>query len=190
MIVTAGLTALYTLRCVWMVFFAAPQEGPASGSSHPVHEAGPAMKVALIPLAIGSLLTWLVAGPFHALFVRTLPLHFGGAGESALEAAGTWHMVVEVITSPSTWIALAVVVVGILAWMSRGLFEKIGAGLRPARSAAEAGFGFEAINRGVIKAVQGAGEGLRATQTGILNWNVAAIVAAVIVVLAAVALGG
>ncbi len=182
MIVTAGLTALYTMRFVWMVFFAAP------GKEIHAHEAGPAMKVALIPLALGSLLTWLLAGPFHALFAHTLPFHFGGAGEG--EAAGTGEMVVEVITSPSTWIALAVVVIGILAWMSRGLFAKLGTGLRPARRAAEAGFGFEAINSAVIKAVQGAGEGLRATQTGILNWNIAAIVIAVIAVLAAVAWGG
>jgi len=185
MIVTAGLTALYTLRCVWMVFFAAPE----STDVH-AHEAGPAMKVALIPLALGSLVTWLLAGPFHALFARTLPFHFGGAGEGVAETSGTWQMVREVVSSPSTWIALAVVAVGILAWMSRGLFAKMGTGLRPARRAAEAGFGFEAINQGVIKAVQGAGEGLRATQTGILNWNIAAIVLAVIAVLAAVALGG
>ena len=185
MLVTAGLTALYALRCVWMVFFAAPAE-----KDRHVHEAGPAMKVALIPLALGSLVTWLLAGPFHALLARTLPFHFGGAGEGALETPGTWQVVVEVITAPSTWIALAVVAVGILAWLSRGVFAKLGAGLRPARRAAEAGFGFEAVNRGVSNAVQGMGEGLRATQTGILNWNIAAIVMAVIAVLAAVALGG
>jgi NADH-quinone oxidoreductase subunit L len=185
MLVTAGLTALYALRCVWMVFFAAPAE-----KDRHVHEAGPAMKVALIPLALGSLVTWLLAGPFHALLARTLPFHFGGAGEGALETPGTWQVVVEVITAPSTWIALAVVAVGILAWLSRGVFARMGAGLRPARRAAEAGFGFEAINRGVSNAVQGMGEGLRATQTGILNWNIAAIVIAVIAVLAAVALGG
>ena len=148
------------------------------------------MKVALIPLALASLVTWLLAGPFHTLFVRTLPFHFGGTGEGALETQGTGQMVVEVISSPSTWIAMAVVVAGILAWMGRGLFTKAGAGLHPARRAAEAGFGFEVINRGVIKAVQGTGEGLRATQTGILNWNIAAIVMAVVAVLVAVALGG
>jgi NADH-quinone oxidoreductase subunit L len=185
MLVTAGLTALYALRCVWMVFFAAP----ADSGVH-AHDAGPAMKVALIPLALGSLVTWLLAGPFHALLARTLPFHFGGAGEGALETPGTWQMVVEVITSPSTWIALAVVAAGILAWLSRGVFAKMGAGLRPARRAAEAGFGFEAINRGVVKAAQGAGEGLRATQTGVLNWNIAAIVMAVIAILVAAALGG
>jgi len=189
MLVTAGLTALYALRCVWMVFFAPPQESHEAPGAHPVHDAGPAMKVALIPLALGSLATWLLAGPFHALLARTLPFHFG-PGEVGPGASGTWQMVVEVVSAPSTWLALAVVAVGILAWVGRGVFAKMGAGLRPARRAAEAGFGFEAINRGIANAVQGAGEGLRATQTGVLNWNIAAIVMAVIAVLAALALGG
>lgn len=192
MLVTAGLTALYALRCVWMVFFAPPGRGDihAARDAHSIHDAGPAMKVALIPLALASLVTWLLAGPFHALLARTLPFHFGAAGEGALQTSGTWQMVVEVVSAPSTWLALAVVAAGILAWVGRGVFAKMGAGLRPARRAAEAGFGFEAINRGIAGAVQGAGEGLRATQTGILNWNIAAIVMAVIAVLVALALGG
>ena len=55
--------------------------------------------------------------------------------------------------------------------------------MRPVRRAAEAGYGFEAVNRGSSRCVQGTGEGLRATQSGFLNWNVAAIVMAVIAVL-------
>jgi hypothetical protein len=58
------------------------------------------------------------------------------------------------------------------------------------RRASVASFGFESINRGVSKAVQGAGEGLRATQSGYLNWNVAGIVIAGIAVLLALLLGG
>jgi NADH-quinone oxidoreductase subunit L len=188
MLFTAGLTALYTLRFTWMVFFAAPDAQHAP-SAHEAHgDAGPAMKVALIPLALGSLVTWLLAGPFHDLFTRTLPFHF--AGEGAHADLSTWEMVVDVIGSPSTWIALGVVAAGILAWVGRGMFARLGGRLQSARRAAEAGFGFEAINRGVVKAVEGAGEGLRATQSGVLNWNVAAIVIAVIAVLLAVALGG
>ena len=58
--------------------------------------------------------------------------------------------------------------------------------LRGVRRAVEAGYGFESVNRGVVKAMQGTGEGLRVTQSGLLNWNVAAIVMAVVVVLGAV----
>jgi NADH-quinone oxidoreductase subunit L len=189
MVATAGLTVLYTLRCVWLVFFAPPVAASATEAAPPhVHEAGPAMKTALIPLAIGSVLTWLLAGPFQDLMARTLPLHFAG-GEAA-EHGGTWGMVVNVVLSPSTWIALGVVALGVVAWLARGAFGRVWGWLGPARRVAQAGFGFESINRGVMKATQGAGEGLRVTQSGLLNWNVAAIVMAVIAVLLAVILGG
>jgi NADH-quinone oxidoreductase subunit L len=185
MLATAGLTALYTLRALWMVFFAPA----AGGDAHVAHgDAGPAMKVALVPLAVGSLLTWLLAGPFRDLLVRTLPLHFPGEPEAA--AGGTWDMAREVILSPSTWIALAVVALGILVWLARGLFIRGGARLRPVRRVIEGGFGFEAINSGVVKGVQGAGEGLRVTQSGLMNWNVAAIVMAIAALLLALVLGG
>jgi NADH-quinone oxidoreductase subunit L len=180
MLVTVGITALYTLRCVWMVFFARAKD-------RHVHEAGPAMKTALIPLAVGTVLTWLLAGPFQGLLSRTLPLHFPAAESGGL--AATWAIAAEVLAAPSTWLALGVVAVGAALWAGRAPFMKIGARLRPIRRAAEAGYGFEAVNRGIVKAVQGTGEGLRVTQSGLLNWNVAAIVMAVIVVLCAVWLG-
>jgi NADH-quinone oxidoreductase subunit L len=202
MLLTAGMTALYTLRCLWMVFFARPaaepltsrgaaEPTPASASGgHPAHgDAGPAMKVALIPLALGCLVTWLLAGPFLDMLVRTLPLHFDSHGAAAHEAAGTVSMMREVLAAPSTWIALAVVAAGILAWLARGIFSR-GGRVGPMRRLVEGGFGFEALNRGVVNAVQGAGEGLRVTQSGLLNWNVAAIMMAVVAVLLALVLGG
>jgi NADH-quinone oxidoreductase subunit L len=178
MLVTVGLTALYTLRCVWMVFFAPAADRHA-------HEAGPAMKVALIPLAVGSLVTWLLAGPFQELLARTLPFHFPSAGTEATGIAGTWAIAAEVLTAPSTWLALGVVVFGAALWAVRSPFKAITARLLPVRKAAEGGYGFEAINRGITGGVQGTGEALRTTQSGLLNWNVAAIVMAVIVVLCA-----
>jgi NADH-quinone oxidoreductase subunit L len=179
MLVTVGLTALYTLRCVWMVFFAPAQERRA-------HEAGPAMKVALIPLAAASLVTWILAGPFHGLLSRTLPLHFPEAAGAVDGLPATWRIASEVLTAPSTWLAVGVVAVGAALWAGRAAFARIGARLRGVRRAIEAGCGFESVNRGIVKAVQGTGEGLRVTQSGLLNWNVAAIVIAVVVVLSAV----
>ena len=176
MLVTVGLTALYTLRCVWMVFFA-PSAAPHA------HEAGPAMKVALIPLAIGSLATWILAGPFRSLLERTLPLHFSGTGAETTGIAATWTIAAEVLTAPSTWLALGVVALGGALWAVRSPFKGITRRFLPLRRAADAGYGFEAINRGVSRGIQGTGEGLRATQSGLLNWNVAAIVMAVVVVL-------
>jgi NADH-quinone oxidoreductase subunit L len=183
MLVTVGLTALYTLRAVWMVFFA-----PASGVH--AHEAGPAMKTALIPLAAGALVTWLLAGPFHDLLARTLPLHFPGAPTEASGMAATWKAALEILSAPATWLAVGVAVAGAALWAGRAAFAWIGTKLRGLRRAAEAGYGFEAINRGVINAIQGTGEGLRVTQSGLVNWNVGAIVIAVVVVLGVVLIVG
>ena len=61
MLIGAGLTALYTFRFLSMVFYGEPR-----GHAH-AHDAGPAMKVALVPLALGTLTTWLLAGPFGAV---------------------------------------------------------------------------------------------------------------------------
>ena len=143
------------------------------------------MKFALIPLAFGSLVTWMLAGPFQNLLARTLPLHFPGAGAETAGLAGTWAIAAEVLTASSTWVALGVVALGAALWAVRAPFKGISTRLWPVRRAAEAGYGFEAINRGIVKGVQGAGEGLRTTQSGLLNWNVAAIVMAVIAVLCA-----
>lgn len=183
MLVTVGLTALYTLRTVWMVFF-----GTARGSH--AHEAGPAMKVALIPLAFGVLVTWLLAGPFRDMFLRTLPLHFPGGSVEAPGMAATWAMAREILSAPGTWLAVGVALAGALIWAGRGAFSWIGTRMRGLRRVVDAGYGFEAINRGIVNAVQGSGEGLRVTQSGLVNWNVAGMVIAVIVLLAVLLLAG
>ncbi len=69
MLVTAGLTALYTFRCVWLVFYGQPRS-----NLHP-HPTGFAMKVALLPLAAGTLTTWLLVGPFSKMLGESLPFH-------------------------------------------------------------------------------------------------------------------
>ncbi len=48
---------------------------------------------------------------------------------------------------------------------------------------AEADFGFEWINRQVVRLTAGTAEALTATQTGVLNWNVAGIVGGLVAVL-------
>jgi len=183
MLVTVGLTALYTLRALWMVFFAPP-------TAQHAHEAGPAMKTALVPLAAGALVSWLLAGPFQDLFMRTLPLHLSEAHTEATGMAATWSVAREILTAPATWLAVGVAVVGALIWAGRSAFSWIGTRLRGLRRAAEAGYGFEAINRGISKAIEGTGEGLRVTQSGLLNWNVAGMVVAVVVLLGVALLVG
>ncbi len=176
MIVGAGLTALYTFRFLSMVFY-----GESRGS-HP-HATGFAMKVALVPLAVGTLVTWLVAGPFWAFLRTALPVE-----EHVVEATG--HILAKVATAPATFVALAVVAVGVLAWFMRKPLAGVARAFDGLGWMADHSFGFEAINRGVVSATVESGESLRLTQTGLLGWNVLGIILALAAVLGVLAMGG
>ena len=177
MLIGAGITALYTFRCVWMVFYGEPQ------SDKHVHDAGPAMKVALIPLAFATLTSWLLAGSFGKLLgAETLPAH-------GIEITSLGEVIHEVLSLP-TLIALIVIALGLAAWWWRGKLAGLSNALKGVGKAAADSFGFEAINRGIVKGTQSTAEALRATQTGLLNWNVFGIIAGLIVVLAVVIFGG
>lgn len=179
MVVCAGLTALYTARCIWMVFF-----GHSRTQLHG-HDAGSAMRVALIPLALGALTTWLLADPFMKL-LETVPSFHELLGESE----SGWMLLWEVIISPATWLTLVIIALGLLAWQQRDRLEDLAGRLHHLRGAAADSFGFEWINRQVVNSVQSSAESLRATQTGLLNWNVLAIVAGLVIVLAVLLAGG
>jgi NADH-quinone oxidoreductase subunit L len=177
MLAGAGLTALYSFRFVSMVFY-----GGARGRRHG-HDAGPAMAVALVPLAAGTLTTWLLAGGFHAFLGRALPAH-----EAA--AAFTAAVLAAVAFSPATPVALAVVALGLAAWWWRSSLRGVANAFRALGWAAAHNFGFEAVNRAIVGGTAEAAESLRLTQNGILNWNVLGILAGLLFVLGALAVGG
>jgi len=176
MVIVAGLTALYTLRCVWLVFYGEPR------SELHVHDAAPAMRISLVTLAAGTLLTWLLAGPFATLLKSTLPYH-------TIEAASTGEILLRVITAPATYLALAVIALGILIWVWREHLAAISSHLGWLQKAATNSFGFEAINHAIVDGTQGSAEALRVTQTGELNWNIVGLIGGLIIVLASVILG-
>jgi NADH-quinone oxidoreductase subunit L len=177
MLVGAGLTALYTFRFITMVFYGEPR-----GQRH-AHDAGSAMKVALVPLAIGTLTTWLLVGSFHQFLGLSLP-----AGEQ--EAESTTAVLAGIATAPATLIALAIIALGLAAWWWRRSLEGVKKALGGIGWAAAHNFGFEAINFGVVTTTNEAAESLRATQNGLLNWNVLGILACLLFVLGVLALGG
>ena len=179
MVFVAGLTALYTLRCVWMVFYGEPR-----GHLHG-HDAGTAMKVALVPLAFGTLTTWLLAGPLSQLLAGVPAFEKIG-----LEVQSTWFFLGEVLGAPATLITLGVIGLGILTWYMRSNLKAASRALGGVSWAAGNSFGFEAINRAVVWVTQSAAEELRETQTGLLNWNVAGILAALVIVLVVLVVGG
>ena len=163
MLIGAGLTALYTLRMVNLVFYGKPQQ------DHHVHDAPIAMKTALIPLAFGTLTTWLLAGGLAGLLEKSLPFH-------EFHTLNTTELVLEIITAPATYLALAVIALSILCWRQRKAFAPLADMAKWPVRIAGADFGFESINRGVVSATMSVATALRTTQTGQLNWNVLGIV--------------
>jgi NADH-quinone oxidoreductase subunit L len=176
MLLVAGLTALYTFRLVWLVFYGQPR-----AELH-VHPAGSAMRISLSVLALGTLVSWLAVGPFSGLLHDTLPAH-------EIHAESTLAFLTEVVTAPATLLALVVIALGLLVWWQRERLQGVANSLQAIRGWATDSFGFEAINRGIVLATQNGAEALRATQTGLLSWNILAIVAALIVVLIVLVLG-
>lgn len=176
MVFVAGLTALYTIRMVWMVFYGEPR------SDYHAHKVGEAMKIALAPLAAGALTSWLaISGFTKMLGEESLPYHT----IESLDLAGMFH---EVVSLP-TLIPLAVILVGILCWVFREKLSGISKLLGWLRWLADHSFGFEGINSGVVCAAQKSAEGLRVSQTGILGWNIFAILCTIIILFSLFAIG-
>ncbi len=175
MLLGAGLTAFYTFRMVWLVFF-----GKERDQLH-VHPAGSAMKVALGILAAGTFITWLFFGGLNGLLSTTLPFH-------ELERESLFGMVTAILSAPATWFALFIVATGFgISWVRARGFMLFGGGwLQPF---VDTSFGFESVNNFVVQGVSKFAERLRATQTGELNWNILGIVSALLVVLVILWLG-
>jgi len=176
MLLVVFLTALYTFRCVWLVFYGEPR------SALHGHDAGLAMRIPLIILAIGSFSTWLVVGLYRTLIAENMTF-------LNLEATTGYELVLEVLQAPLTWIALALALLGFAAWWWRERLSGITKALSGIGRVASHSFGFEAVNREVVNITQESAESLRVTQTGLLNWNVFGIIAGLVILLAFMMLG-
>ena len=176
MLLGAGLTALYTLRMVWMVFF-----GEATTRKH-LHDAPVFMGVPLSLLAVGTLTTWLLAGPFAHMLAESLPFH-------TLHVERTADLAMTILTANATWLAMGVIALGVLCWLGRDTLKPIVKSLGFLGRAAEADFGFEALNRSVVNGIRKAADGIAITQSGYLSWNVLGIVSGLILTLIILAWG-
>jgi len=167
MLFSVGVTALYSLRLVRMVF-AGERRGP-----EPAHDGLPAMRVSLAILAAGTLSSWLLAGPFGRMLSATLPSH-------QLQPEGTWSLVLQILINPFTWLTLLVIGLGFGVWAARKFFARPAAALKPL---AESGLGFEWLNTQIVSLTQRAAAFLQRFQTGQLNWNVFGILGGLILIL-------
>ncbi len=169
----AGLTACYTFRMVWLVFF----EKSVVEPTQPPHDAPPAMRIALALLALGVLTTWLLAGPLSQLLSDTMPAY-------GIEPESTIEIVLTILRAPATWVALIVIALGLAAWWGRERLTGLTKRLSWLADWSAAGFGFEALNRWIVERVRGAAGDLAVLQTGQLNWNLFGAVAGLLAVLA------
>jgi NADH-quinone oxidoreductase subunit L len=171
----AGLTAFYTFRMMWLVFF-----GEARDPLH-AHSTGSAMRVSLGILAGGTFLTWLLFERLNWLLFSTLPFH-------TLDHESLTHMVRTISFAPATWFALAIVALGFgLAWMrARGSHFSEVRWLHPLVNSS---FGFEWINQLVVRGTHQFAAQLSTLQTGELNWNIFGIIGALLAVLIVLWLG-
>jgi NADH-quinone oxidoreductase subunit L len=176
MLLGAIITGLYTIRMVTLVFYGDSRRVKAE------HDAPGAMRLSLFVLALGTLTTWLLVGPFNRLLANSLPFH-------QLHAEGTIGILIEVIAAPATWIAVALILGGMATWLYRARFASLIGKLEPFSAFLQAGMGFEGLNRQIIRVTQATAASLRRTQTGLLGWNVVGIIAGLIVVLVLVAIG-
>lgn len=174
LLIVVGLTALYTIRTVWLVFY-----GPARNVLHS-GDAPFKMRLALGVLSIGTATTWLLAAPFAALLKATLPFH-----EIELEN----ELISVVLHSPVTWVSLAVVGLAGVVWAIRKRIARYSPDISAVQDVISADFGFERLTRLAAAFTQHGAEQLRTLQTGQVNWNVAQIIVCLVVVLAVLAIG-
>lgn len=170
LLVTAGITALYSVRMVWLVFLGRPRQ------AYDVHDAPTAMRTALIPLALGAVLIGLAAAPLGTWLAESLPFH-------SLHIPTAESLLVELWRHPTTWLALLVVGLGLAAWSGRGRLTNVAGYFQWLAKAAEQGFGFDWVGHQVVRVTQVAAAAWQKTQTGQLNWNVAGMVIGLIIFL-------
>jgi len=169
MLFSVLLTALYTIRMFWMVF-----QGERRGPD-PAHDGLPAMRVSLTLLALGTLTTWLLAGPFGRMLAATLPFH-------SVNVTSTRLLAVQTFLNPATWLALAVIATGFGLWFYRKGFPALSKDLK---SLLGRGFGFDWVNRQIVRFTQWIAAQLQRTQTGQLNWNIVGILGGLTILLLA-----
>jgi NADH-quinone oxidoreductase subunit L len=133
------------------------------------------MKVSLGLLAVGTLTTWLLAGPFGEMLHETMPFH-------SIHSLNLAELANEIFTAPATYVALTVITLGLILFWS---FRK----QATARSKAwtdvlsRESFGFDWLNRQVAERTIQFASFLQKTQTGVLSWNVVGILGALLAVL-------
>jgi len=102
-----------------------------------------------------------------------LPFHM-------IDPEGLTQIVGGLLISPTTWISLGCIALAFGLWTWRSAWLKPARALKPVLAS---GLGFEWINQQVAGLTRRAARLLQRAQTGQLNWNIAGILAGLVVIL-------
>jgi NADH-quinone oxidoreductase subunit L len=159
MVLTAVLTAAYTIRMLNLVFWGESRRDKTT------HEAPWQMTVPLVLLAVGTIVSWLGIG-FLSRAYASFDLSEHGLTLSSF--------IVETFVTPVVWISIAAFLIGIGLFKIRKQYAANKAGERSVVIARQ-GYGFDAFYGGIIRYLRGLSVQFRKTHTGDLNYNIAGI---------------
>lgn len=177
LVIVAGITAFYTARLCRMVFFLPPSP---EETAH-VGQLSSYMIFPLLVLAAGVSLGWLLAEPFAAWMQQTLPFH----ADFLLPGMAVENIIsTHTILTFSTLIVLSVTGIGlVLGWRAGGNAREDKSTSRFARVLSLTDSLFNTSAQAVTGLTQNSAALLQRTQTGQLNWNIAAITLGLIALL-------
>jgi len=159
MVITAILTAAYTIRMVNLVFWGESRRNTTA------HEAPWQMAAPLVLLAIGTVVSWLGIG-FLTRAYSSFDLSEHGLTLSSF--------VIETFQTPVVWISLAAFIIGVGLFMIRKRYAANKVGDRTVIVARQ-GYGFDTFYGWIIRCLRGFAVRFRKTHTGDLNYNIAGI---------------
>jgi len=159
MVLTAVLTAAYTIRMLNLVFWGESRRDKTT------HEAPWQMTLPLVLLAVGTIVSWLGVG-FLSRAYSAFDLSEHGLTLSSF--------IVETFETPVVWISIAAFLIGVGLFKIRKQYAANKAGEQSVVIARQ-GYGFDAFYGWIIRCLRGFSAHFRKTQTGDLNYNIAGI---------------
>jgi NADH-quinone oxidoreductase subunit L len=159
MVLTAILTAAYTIRMLNLVFWGESRRDKTT------HEAPWQMTLPLVLLAVGTIVSWFGIG-FLSRAYASFDL-----SEHGLTLAS---FVSETFSTPVVWISIAAFLIGIGLFKIRKQYAANRAGEKSVVIARQ-GYGFDAFYGGIIRCLRWFSAQFRKTHTGDLNYNIAGI---------------
>jgi NADH-quinone oxidoreductase subunit L len=159
MVITAVLTAAYTIRMLNLVFWGESRRNTIA------HEAPWQMTLPLLVLAIGTVVSWLGIG-FLSRAYKSFDLSEHGLTLSSF--------IIETFEAPVVWISLLAFLIGIGLFTIRKKYAANTIGDRTVIVARQ-GYGFDRFYGWIITCLRRFASLFRKTHTGDLNYNIAGI---------------